>query len=335
MKIPLSKKTKIYIVAPARAVTGGPEDLHQLAVCLRMLYPVDKVLMHYMPVTVENPVPPPYARFNVEFTREIEDNATNVLIIPEIYITKFDAYQHIQKVVWWLSVDNYYLCPPSLSNRQRRINNVLFKFGMPHHFFFNNDVKKIKWHLAQSQYAFEHFKKKGIENIMHLTNYTNQDFLKYSIDETIKKDIVAYNPKKGFSFTKRIIASLPDIEFIPLVNMSHEQMANVLKKAKVYIDFGFHPGMDKIPREASILRCCIITGKRGSAGFFDDVPIPPDFKFRANWFTIPLISRKIRECFRDYHNQARRLTAHRERAKKYEDTHRSDVQHAFSFDPRA
>jgi len=335
MKIPLSKKTKVYVVAPAGVATGGPEDLHQLAESVRALYPVDKVLMHYFPAGTENPVPKAYEHFNIEFAQEIEDNEDNVLIIPEIYVTKFDAYQRIQKVVWWLSVENYYLCPPSLSPKQRRINNVLFKLNLPHHFFFNTEVKKIPWHLAQSHSAFEHCKERGIDNVFYLTDYASQDFRKYSIDETIKENIVAYNPKKGLSFTKRIIASSPDIAFIPIVNMSHEQMADVFKKAKVYIDFGFHPGMDKMPREASILGCCVITGKRGSAKFFDDIPIPSDFKFRANWFTIPLIRRKILECFRDYHNQARRQTAYRERARKDEDTHLSDVQNAFSFDLRA
>ena len=332
MKIPLSGKTKIYVVAPAGVATGGPEDLHQLAESLRMLYPVNKVLMHYFPATVEHPVPATYKHFNIEFAQEIEDNEDNVLIIPEIYVTKFDAYQHIQKVVWWLSVENYYLCPPSLSSAQRRINNVLFKLDMPHHFFFNTEVKKIPWHLAQSHSAFEHCKERGIDNVFYLTDYASQDFLKYDIDETIKKDIVAYNPKKGLAFTKRIMAASPDIEFVPIIKMSHEQMADVFKKAKVYIDFGFHPGMDKMPREASILGCCVITGERGSAKFFDDIPIPPDYKFREHWFTVPRIRRKILTCFRDYHNQARRQIAYRERARKDMDTHRSDMQHAFSFD---
>ncbi len=335
MKIPLSKKTKIYVVAPAGAATGGPEDLHHLVVSLRELYPVDKVLMYYFPASAENPVPAPYAHFNIGFVRDIEDSAGNVLIIPEIYTTKFDEYKNIQKVIWWLSLDNYYLCPPSLPNWQRRINNLLFKFGLPHRFFFNNDVKKIKWHLAQSYHAFVHLKKRGVRGVEHLTNYISQDFLKYPIDETIKENIVAYNPKKGLSFTKRIIASSPNVEFIPLIHMSHDQMAAVLKKAKVYIDFGFHPGMDKIPREASMLGCCVITGKRGSAKFFDDIPISPEFKFYANWFTVPLITKKIRECFDDYHNQARRQIAYRERAKKDEDTNRSDIENAFSFNSRA
>ncbi len=335
MKIPLSKKTKIYVVAPAKVATGGPEDLHQLAESLRALYPVEKVLMHYFPATAGDPVPASYKHFNIEFAREIEDSEDNVLIIPEIYTTKFDEYKNIHKVIWWLSLENYYLCSPSLPPLQLRINNMLFKLGLSHHFFFNNDLKKIKWHLAQSHSAFVHLKERGIENVFYLTDYPSQDFRKYSIDETIKKNIVAYNPKKGLSFTKRIIAASPDIEFVPIINMSHDQMADVFKKAKVYIDFGFHPGMDKMPREACILGCCVITGKRGSAKFFDDIPIPPDFKFRQNWFTIPFIRRKILKCFDDYHNQARRQIAYQERANKDEDTHRADVQHAFSFDSRA
>ena len=334
MKIPLSEKTKIYVAAPAGVVTGGPEDLHQLAENLRTVYPVNKVLMYYLPARAENPVPDMYARFNIEFTREIEDVEENVLIIPELYTTKFDEFKNIQKVIWWLSVDNYYFSQ-ALSNRKRRINGLLLRFGIGRYFFFNESVKKIRWNLANSHYVFDHWKKKGIKNIEYLIDYVNSDFLTYTVDETLKKNIVAYNPKKGLSFTKRIITASPDIEFVPIVNMNHEQMVAILKKAKVYIDFGNHPGLDKMPREACVLGCCIITGKRGSAKFFDDIPIPPDFKFRANWFTIPLIRRKIRECFDDYHNQARRQIAYRERVKKDENTHLSDIQNAFSFDPQA
>ena len=45
------------------------------------------------------------------------------------------------------------------------------------------------------------------------------------------------------------------------------------------MDFGFHPGQDRLPREAAILKNCIITNKEGSAAIFQDVPIADEFKF--------------------------------------------------------
>ena len=39
------------------------------------------------------------------------------------------------------------------------------------------------------------------------------------------------------------------------------------------MDFGFHPGQDRLPREAALLKNCIITNREGSAAFYKDVPI--------------------------------------------------------------
>ena len=51
-----------------------------------------------------------------------------------------------------------------------------------------------------------------------------------------------------------------------------------MSSAKVYVDFGGHPGKDRLPREAALCGCCIITGLRGSAANEVDVPIPARFK---------------------------------------------------------
>ena len=45
------------------------------------------------------------------------------------------------------------------------------------------------------------------------------------------------------------------------------------------MDFGNHPGKDRIPREAAISGCCVITGRQGAAAFYEDVPIPDRYKF--------------------------------------------------------
>ena len=49
--------------------------------------------------------------------------------------------------------------------------------------------------------------------------------------------------------------------------------------AKGDIDFGNHPGKDRIPREAAICGCCVITNREGSAAYWQDVPILDQYKF--------------------------------------------------------
>ena len=62
--------------------------------------------------------------------------------------------------------------------------------------------------------------------------------------------------------------------------LSPEQVQAMLKKAKVYIDFGGHPGMDRIPREAALAGCIVVTNREGSAAFRQDVPIPSQYKIQ-------------------------------------------------------
>ena len=78
------------------------------------------------------------------------------------------------------------------------------------------------------------------------------------------------------------------------------QMRDVLETSKVYIDFGHHPGKDRIPREAAVSGCCVLTGLRGSARFYQDVPIPEAYKYEDVIGSIPDIVRQIKSCITDY-----------------------------------
>jgi len=147
--------------------------------------------------------------------------------------------------------------------------------------------------------------------------YVNIRFIEesYKLNLNNKKNIVAYNPKKGLHFTKKIIKFAKDIVFVPIVKMTREEVINLLKESKVYIDFGHFPGLEKIPKEAAILGCCVITGKRGSAAFYEDVPIPDEYKFEDRDENIPKIVDKIRDCFDNYKERYKDFEYYREVAR--------------------
>jgi hypothetical protein len=101
--------------------------------------------------------------------------------------------------------------------------------------------------------------------------------------------------------------------------MSKDEVCTTLKKASVYIDFGEHPGKDRIPREAALLGCCVITSKNGSAKFSKDVHIPDEFKFKKISDNLEPIGRAIYECIENYSVQNAKFDAYRykiEREKK-------------------
>lgn len=259
--------------------------------------------------------------------REIEDKKENILIVPEVTrgIKVLSNYPQMRKVIWWLSVDNFYISAILQSKKNfffQRAVNKLFRPILRREIFSVKDeilkkinhchlidllnkiipVNVIDFHLAQSYYAIYLLKRNGIpENkVFYLSDYLNEKFLKTKTDLSKKENIVVYNPKKGFSFTKKIIKYTPDIKFVPLINMTREQVIETLQKAKVYIDFGNHPGKDRLPREAAILGCCVITGKRESAAYFEDVPIPEKYKFEDKEENVPKTVERIKDCFDNY-----------------------------------
>lgn len=173
---------------------------------------------------------------NITIVKEIPDSKNTVIIIPEGNdISEFCSKHPLSKIVlWWLSFD----------------------WGKKH---LESHKKQKVLHAYQSEYARLMV---GEDGIM-LSDYTN-------IEEPLKQKKIyriAYNPKKDH-ITPRVFQGC-----IPLINMTKQEMIDILSKCEIYIDLGFHPGKDRIPREAALCDCIVITNTVGSAGNSIDVPI--------------------------------------------------------------
>jgi len=350
MLIKIYKNTKIYIITPALIETGGPEALHQLAYHLRNELKIETYIYYY-PSNVLNPTSQAYLKYNNPFVREIKDLAQNIIIAPEVYdnLISLQKFRKIRKIVWWLSIDNFYISlyfKKNLVIYSFRIINKIFKsiYLMPPfdicNLVFNKcknfDIKRnsllknVSLHLTQSKYAFDYLCQKGIKNVMYLSEYLNEEFLKKETDITKKQDIVAYNPQKGFKFTKKLIDFAPKIKFIPIKNMTREEVIKLLQNSKVYIDFGNFPGKDRIPREAAILKCCIITGKKGSAAYKEDLNIPEKYKFNDKIKNISAIIKEIKDCFLDYENKVKDFDDYTNGIKKEKQEFINDLEKIFN-----
>ena len=325
--IRINKNTTVYIMCPAYAKTGGPELLHQLA------YNLDKLniksLMIYVNTRPEddNYTVDDFKIYNVKYgvEKDIVDNKDNIIIIPEIYVDKINNFKHIRTAIWWLSVDNY--------SKNYTYKKSMEVYGFKHTLklllngtilIHGKDYKKAMYHLCQSYYSIEFLKERGITDSMYLYDYINDSYLENKNSTKKKKeDIVLYNPKKGIEFTKKIIERAKNINFIPIQNLTTKQVKELLLKSKVYIDFGNHPGKDRFPREAAMCGCCVITGKRGAAAYFKDVPIDGEFKFDDKEEKIDLIIKEIEKCINNYDKQAIKFDNYRKfisgEKKKFQD----------------
>jgi hypothetical protein len=307
MIVPLSKQSRVYIAAPANLATGGPELLHQLAHKLRLRG--ISACMYYLPANHPGPVHSSYQAYGVSYAREIEDNKDNLLVVPETMTNLLDGFKEIRKAIWWLSIDNYFV---EQETRYGKINRYLLsKFGSQRYVGFNRELRSIDYHFYQSEYAKHALLKLGIKSLAPLSDYLNRDFLQIETDLSEKENIVAFNPKKGRRFTKKIIKQATDIKFVPIVDMTRAEVVALLQKAKVYIDFGHHPGKDRIPREACVLGCCVITSKKGSAKYHEDVPIKDRYKFRDTRINARAIAERIRDCFVNFEECSKDFSSYR------------------------
>jgi hypothetical protein len=327
LSIKVYSDTKIYVFCPANSSTGGPELLHQFVYHLRNDLIVNAFMYYYNfeSSKFDTPVHSEYKHYKNPFVTkltDIDENIKNILIVPEVKggLLLLENFKNIRKGIWFLSVDNYYrfsrltkkdfwmprivnkisktLFKRPLLNFDINSQKALMKLAKKYDYTKDHLLQTADFYMTNSYRGMKWFR--NLQPLYYLSEYLNEDFLKTQTDLTKKENTVVYNPKKGFAFTKKIIKKAKDVKFIPLINMSRDEVIKTLQKAKVYIDFGNHPGKDRIPREAAILGCCVITGKRGSAGFYEDVSIPNEYKFEDKELNIPKIIDKIKDCLENY-----------------------------------
>jgi hypothetical protein len=271
---------KILIICPGGTIAAaGPEALHQLAAKLNQLQ--QPAVMVYHPFNKAFSVPVQYEKYQVP-VELFQDEADTLIVYPEIFTALALKPRHAKTAIWWMSVNNFtcirYANP--LRDKIRYWKNIL-KGRIPWQGI--NALKKLS-HFAQSHYATEFLDQHGI-NSFSLSDpipvYTDSEYLDAltsRLEKTYRENIICYNPSKGAKITEKLIAAYPQWSFKPLRGLNREQLADAFLSAKIYIDFGHHPGKDRLPREAAIHGCCIITGVYGSAANPIDIPIPEQCK---------------------------------------------------------
>lgn len=269
----------ILIACPANAMTAGPEAIHQLASDLIRLGHNAAVV--YFPFSETFETPEPYKKYGIPIAK-YRDIQGELIIFPEIVTTYGLKVKHAQAAIWWMSVNNY----------------TCIRYGYPWRDklrYFKNVVKGLRplrgikslskmKHFAQSYYAMDFLKSNGISSLLlsdPIPLYTSKQYLgelQQKLRVSIRSNTILYNPHKGKKIIQSLVLHFPDFHFFPLSGFNREQLATKFLESKLYIDFGHHPGKDRLPREAAIHGCCVITGLYGSANNHIDVNIPEAYK---------------------------------------------------------
>lgn len=308
MSLKVYPNTKIYILSYSNIETGGIECLYML--CDKLLsLGYDAYL--YFQHKVENPLSDYYSMYNVKYTFEIEDSNENILIVPEVSPFTIFNFNNIQKSIWWLSVD-FYL------NYCRLYNNLL-DFSKP-------KAQEIV-NLSHSAYTTNFLIQEGAKNIFKLSDYLNHVFTSKDPQKENREDVVLYNPVKGIQSTRIIMEHCPDIKFVSIKDMKRDQISELMCKSKVYIDFGFHPGQDRLPREAVASGCVVLTNKVGSAFFFEDVPLTDDYKFGE--FKPDKVREKLLDVFKNFDLHFNNFKRYRYIVSNHEKAFESQIKNCF------
>lgn len=342
----VSSDSIIYVFCPSKTVTWWPECLHQLAFKLNKLWYNAKMV--YYP-KIDNPMPEVYNKYypNIDsvFCDWVIENENNFIVVPEISVKLLDQFKNINKSIWWLSVDNAEKKIGKLIDNAffLKIFNKLNIFTTKNNFFnrlygyikyiLAKKIWKINFpdnrdivHFYQSKYA-ENFvlKNKWKHLVYPLKDYINQEFIinsGYEISE--KENIIVYNPFKWIQYTTELIQKYwTEFKFVPIKNMTPKEVQLLLKRAKVYIDFWNHPWRDRIPREAALQWCCIITNTNWSAWFFEDIPILNKYIFEE--FDSKRVYEAIVNIFNNYNDNINDFEYYREKILKWEETFENQI----------
>ncbi len=279
---------RVYVLCPSRLVTGGAELLHQLIDSL--VGTGREAYIAYTPLGEIWETPEEYRRYQCPVAQHVPDDQNTAIIVPEVSTVELFKFRHARHVIWWLSVDNYRGAIGTPAGWKFKVRRI-----------FQSDIPSpiTTTHLFQSIYAKDyvsrHFRVKGAM----LSDYLAADYF-LEVSTEVKKDVVAYNPRKGYAYTKWLIRACPNIEFLRLENMNRHQIRDALDHCSVYIDFGVHPGKDRIPREAAIRNAVVIVGKKGAAKYFEDVKLDDVYKFSPQISSVPAVKRLIEDIFKNY-----------------------------------
>ena len=121
-------------------------------------------------------------------------------------------------------------------------------------------------HIAQSEYAADVLRQLGVKHLVKCTDIVNAEFYE-QYEETTRSDTVLYNPAKATPLMRELMDKCDGITFRPITGMTRQEVIDAMRHSKLYIDFGEFPGRERMPREAVLCGCCIITSKAGSAAY--------------------------------------------------------------------
>jgi hypothetical protein len=315
---------RYLILCPRKTETGGPEALHQLGAAL--IAAGCEAAMHYLPARRSNACPPRYLHYGVPVAHRLDDRPETVVVIPEVMTDWVWRLHHAQRLIWWLSVAFYRQQPKKWTKRAKLFLRELMPSRRPYTF---QHLPRLH-HACHGEYVRRFLVGHGIQQPLPLCEYLSPAFRleEAEVPAEPRGNVCLYNPRKGLAFTQRIIEACEGsgIEFLPLAGYDEAALRGLFSRSKLYIDFGEHPGRDRMPREAAACGCIVFTGQRGSAGNAVDVPLPACYKLDDQQPETPQLLRlRLQEVCQAYEQHRQAQADYRQWIRSLPQTFAADV----------
>ena len=264
--------------------------------------------------------------------------SSDLVIWPEVWTHLIDSLQSetgsgkYQSAIWWLSVNNNKGRFTSQQFESRKDILHLVQSAYARHYVRSKlGGSPSKYNAAAGR--------QPTKRVLMMTEFLPQASPSFAPpaegkdDDPDARDIdVVYNTAKGMHYADEIIRracgkkTKPErdgsirgggLRFSPIgkgeggrERLSGEEVVALLRRAKVYVDFGPHPGMDRLPREAALAGCVVLTNREGAAAFDEDVPLPKEHKFSS--FDVDKIYLAIKDVCANHKRESAKLKQYRE-----------------------
>lgn len=267
---------KILALCPGNLATGGTEGIHKLISELGKYAETGIVY-------VNGEQPEAFKEYHCKSVKKVPADFDGWLIIPEVWANDVIKYK-CKVAVLWQGIDVYNWHTP-IPDRGK--------------FLQRKDVL----HITMSEYGLEHLKKLGLQPVK-IPDLINEDFYNQSESKN-RNDLVLFNPTQAkMTLFQEIVMARANtelgIKFMPLAGYTREALKAIMQHSKLYIDFGAFSGRERMPREAVMCGCCIITSTNGTAGYYEDNKIPDAYKFKITPENIDKAIKKIKDVLKDY-----------------------------------
>lgn len=299
--------TKIYIFCPEKAVSGGPDALHQLYYYLRQCS-YDANLVYFFSENTQ--CEERFEKYDPKIIsyKEMIDSEENIIVMPESATYALKRYKNMRKCIWWLGYYWYdgkrpkcwVICRNMIKFVLNRFKRKDARKYVYEHFAVK--ITKDMYHFCGSQYVYDILTARKFSNVEMLVEPLSLDFINRGMADDLtsanRSDLIPYNPAKPSRIMKKLLLR-SDLRFIPIKGMPLSQVIDLFRRSKLYIDFGKFGGPERLPKESVYNGTCLLVGKRNAAVNDFDVAIPAEFKI-ADYNNEELVVARIKDVLTNY-----------------------------------